>query len=451
MAITKSKPRKRTHAEMKGAESSFENSPNKQYPPSKKIAKEKQPPTKRFTRSSSRFKTKPMTEDEGSAITLYEDSKEKDSKEVNSEAVVSKLSTTALDALAVVARAQVQTLEATTVQTTIIPTEATSVAVSPFPNEGNDFSTLLQVHQITTLPNLSTIAQISTLRASVDKESAAMDELLGRRAIQTTPANTTITTTLETPTKNPNICPTVEAAIIPETTIPTPLTTPVPTPLNTPLITPVATPKATKTNPLVSPSKISDDTLSELLRINLTPKHQEQHSVNSTPPTQHQLVDEPSEETLEPSPIASQNTEPLGTPVNNTYVNMAIDSPVNEDLPQFSLRMVEHSPSMSLVSPVHTATTPPTAGDAQDDDIEVDMTRVKRRTKYKKKLKAKKKEKETKKVEIAEDTEVEDISPPNRITRQGAQSMAQAEGSVGQSYSSLPVLLEEVKVKILPL
>ncbi|KAI3746489.1 hypothetical protein L6452_08923 [Arctium lappa] len=61
--------------------------------------------------------------------------------------------------------------------------------------------------------------------------------------------------------------------------------------------------------------------------------------------------------------------------------------------------MVEHSPSMSHVSPVHTATTPPTTGDAQDDDEEVDMTRV------------------------------EDISPPKRIRRQGAQSMAQAEGS----------------------
>ncbi|KAI3672641.1 hypothetical protein L6452_38737 [Arctium lappa] len=32
-------------------------------------------------------------------------------------------------------------------------------------------------------------------------------------------------------------------------------------------------------------------------------------------------------------------------------------------------------------------------------------------------------------VEVAEDTEVEDISPPKRITRQGAQSMAQPEGS----------------------
>ncbi|KAI3746748.1 hypothetical protein L6452_09187 [Arctium lappa] len=230
------------------------------------------------------------------------------------------------------------------------------------------------------------MAQIRTLRASVDKAFAAMDELLGQRAIQATTVNTTINTTLDTPpeipenpitkpNENPNICPSVEATIIPETTIPTPLTTLVSTPLNTPLITPIATPKATKTPPLVSPSKIPDDTLSELLGINLTPKHQEQPSVNPTSPTQHQLVDDLSEKTLEPSPIASQNTEPLGT-----SVNMAIDSPY--------------------------------------DDVEVGMTRVKRRTMYKKKLKVKKKERAAKKVEIAEDIEMEDISPPKRMTRQ---------------------------------
>ncbi|KAI3771684.1 hypothetical protein L6452_02851 [Arctium lappa] len=221
------------------------------------------------------------------------------------------------------------------------------------------FSTPLQVHQIDVIPNLSTMAHISTLRASVDKAFATMDDLLGRRAIQATTVNTTITTTLDTP----------------------PVTL-----------------------------------------------HHEQPSSNPTPPVQHQLVDEPSEETLEPSPITSQNTEPLGTPVNNLSENMAIDSPVDEALPQFSPRTFEHSPSISHVSPVHTATTPPTAGDAQDEDEEVDMTRVKRRTMSKKKLKAKKKNKQTKEVKVAEDTEMEDISSPKRITRQGAQSMAQPEG-----------------------
>ncbi|KAI3734805.1 hypothetical protein L6452_14284 [Arctium lappa] len=270
----------------------------------------------------------------------------------------------------------------------IIPAKATSVAINPFPFEGNMFSTPLQVHQIDVIPNLSTMAQIRTLRASVDKAFAAMDELL--------------------------------APVIPETPIPIPFTTPIPTPENSPLITLVATPKVTKTPPLVSPSKILDDTLSQLLGINLTPKHQEQPSLNPTPPVQHQLVDETSEETLEPSPIASQNTEPLGTPVNNPSVNMAIDSPIDKAPPQFSPRTVEHSPYISHVSPVHTATSPPTAGDAQDEDEEVDMTRVKRRTVYTKKLKAKKKKKQTKEVEVAEDTEVEDISPPKRITRQRA-------------------------------
>ncbi|KAI3681111.1 hypothetical protein L6452_35894 [Arctium lappa] len=113
MAITKSKPRKRSHAEMKGAESSSENSPNKQPSPSKRFAEEKQPPAKRLTWSSSRFKTKPMTKDEGSAIDILEDSKKKNSKEVDSEAVVSKLLTTALDVLVAVAGAQVQTSETT--------------------------------------------------------------------------------------------------------------------------------------------------------------------------------------------------------------------------------------------------------------------------------------------------------------------------------------------------
>ncbi|KAI3669520.1 hypothetical protein L6452_40756 [Arctium lappa] len=338
MTITKSTPRKRSHAKMKGAESSSENSPNKQSTPSKKIAKEKQSPMKRFTR----FKTKPTTEDEGSAIALSEDLREKNSKEVDYEAVVSKLSTTTLDALAAVAEAQVQMPEAITVQTMTIPTESISVSINPFP---------------------------------------------------------------------------IEAPIIPETPIPTPLTPPIRTPLNSPLITPVATPKVTKTTPLVSPSKILDDTLSELLGINLTPKHQEKQYVNPIPPTHHQLVDETSKETQEPSPIASQNTEPLGTPVNNPSVNMVVDSPVDEDPPQFSPRMVELSPSMSHVSPVHTATTPPTAGYAQDDDEEVDMTRVRRRTMYKKKLKDKKRKRPAKEAEVVEDTEVEEISPPKRITR----------------------------------
>ncbi|KAI3770267.1 hypothetical protein L6452_01394 [Arctium lappa] len=186
------------------------------------------------------------------------------------------------------------------------------------------------------------MAQISTLRASVDKAFAAMDELLGRREIQTTPAITTITTTLDTPPEipgnlitKPTENPSVDASITPETTIPTPLTTPIPTLLNTPLITPVATPKATKTSPLVSPSKLPDDTLSELLGIDLTPlpKNQDQTSVNPTPPIQHQLVDKPSEDTLEPSPEASQNTESLGTPVNNSSLKMIIDSPVDEAPP----------------------------------------------------------------------------------------------------------------------
>ncbi|KAI3746490.1 hypothetical protein L6452_08924 [Arctium lappa] len=228
--------------------------------------------------------------------------------------------------------------EATTVQTTIIPTEPTSVAVNPFPIEGNYFSTPLQVHEITSLSNLSTMAQISTLRAYVDKAFAAMDELLGRRDIQTTTVNTIITTLdtppviLESPITKPTKKPSIEAHIIPETPIPTPLTTPIPTLLNSPLITLVTTPKVTKTPPLVSPSKIPDDTLSKLLGINLTPKHQEKQSVNPIPPTHHQLVDEPSEETQEPSPIASQNIEPLGTPVNNHSVNMVVDSPVDEAL-----------------------------------------------------------------------------------------------------------------------
>ncbi|KAI3701994.1 hypothetical protein L6452_27557 [Arctium lappa] len=345
MTITKSKPRKRSHVEMKGVEFSSENNPNKQSTPSKKIAKEKQPPTKRY-----------------SAIALSEDSREKNSKEVDSEVVVSKLSTTALDALAAVAGTQVQMPEATTVQTTIIPTEATSVLVNPFSNR-------------------------STLRASVDKAFAAMDELLGRRSIQTTTVNTTITTLdttpviPENPIPKPTENPSIEAPIIPETPIHTPLATPITTPLNSPLITPVATPKVTKTPPLVSPSKIPDDTLSELLGINLTPKHQEKQSVNPMPP------------------------------------------------PTINLWMCQHSPSMSHVSPVHTATTPPIAGDAQDGDGEVDMTRVKRRTVYKKKLKDKKKKRSAKEVEVAEDTEVEDISPPKRIKRQEVQSMAQAKGS----------------------
>ncbi|KAI3678014.1 hypothetical protein L6452_37293 [Arctium lappa] len=295
MAITKSKPRKRSHAELKGDESSSENSPNKHPSPSKKIAKEKQPPAKRLTRSSSQFKTKTMTEDKGSAIALTGDSREKNSKEVDSEAVISKLSTTALDALAAVVGAEVQTPETTPVQAKmIIPAEATSVAVNPFPTE------------------------------------------------------------------------------------------------------------VTKTPPLVSPSKILDDTLSKLLGINITLKNQDQHSVNPTPPVKYQLIDEPSEETLEPSLIASQNTEPLETPVKNPYVNMAIGSPVDEATPQFNIRAVKHSPSINHVSPVHTAS---------------------------KKPKAKKKKKQTTEVEVAEDTKVEDISPPKRITRQGAQSMAQPEGS----------------------
>ncbi|KAI3715234.1 hypothetical protein L6452_22207 [Arctium lappa] len=365
----------------------------KEPPPSKKVAKEQPPPAKRITKSSSRFKTKPLTEEEGSAIALSEDSRERSSKEVTSGAVVSKLSTTALDALAAIIGAQVQTSEASHVQNAmIIPTEATSVAVNPFPIE----------------------------------------------AIQTTPTNTTITTTLETPPEiqesliaKPTKNPSVDAPIIPETTIPTPIATPILTPLNTPAITLVATPKAYKTPPLVSPSKIPYDTLSELLGIDLTPlpKNQDQHYVNPTPPIQHKLIDEPSEETLKPSPKASQNTKPLGTPVNNPYLNMAIDSSVDEAPPQFSPRMVEHSPSMSLISPVHTATTPPTTGNAQGDDEDVDMTIVKRRTMHKKKPTAKKKKRLAKKVEIVEDVVVEDISPPKRITRQGAQAMTQAEGS----------------------
>ncbi|KAI3667608.1 hypothetical protein L6452_42674 [Arctium lappa] len=437
MAITKAKPRKRSHADMKKDESSSENSPNKHPSPSKEISKEKQPPTKRLPRSSSRFKTKPMTEDEGFIIALSKDLRGENANEVDYEIVVSKLSTTALDALAAVAGAEVQTPESTPVQAKmIIPTEATSVVINPSPFEGTMFSTPLQVHRIDATPDLSTMAQISTLKASVDKAFAVMDELLDRRAIQATTVNTTITTTLETPPvipENPITKPTenpsVEAPIILETPIPTPLTTPIPTPENSPFITPIETPKATKTPLLVSPYKIPDDTLFELLGINLTPKHQEQPSVNPTPPVQHQLVDELSEETLEPSPIASQHTEPLGTPVNNPSVNMAIDRPVDEAPPQFSLRAVEHSPSINHVSPVHTTTTPPTIGDAQEEDGEVDMTRVKRRTMSKKKLKAKKKQKKAKEVEVAEDTEVEDISPPKRITRQGAQSMAQSEGS----------------------
>ncbi|KAI3769419.1 hypothetical protein L6452_00521 [Arctium lappa] len=159
-----------------------------------------------------------------------------------------------------------------------------------------------------------------------------------------------------------------------------------------------------------------------------TTPHQEQQSVNPTPSVQHQLIDEPSEETLEPSPIASQHTEPLGTPVNNPSENMTIDSHVDEAPPQFSPRTVEQSPSINHVSPVHTATTLRTTVDAQDEDDEVDMTSVKRRTVSKKKLKAKKKQKQVKEVEVAEDTEVEGISPPKRITRQGAQSMAQPKG-----------------------
>ncbi|KAI3715483.1 hypothetical protein L6452_22467 [Arctium lappa] len=359
---------------MKGDESSSENSPNKHPSPSKKISKEKQPPAKRLTRSSSQFKTKPMTEDEGSDITLSEDSRGGggNANEVDYEAVVSKLSNTALDALATVVVAEVQTPETTPVQAKmIIPAEATSVAINPFPISGTMFSTPLQVHPIDAIPDLSTMAQISTLRAFVDKAFATIDELLGRRTIQTTTVNATITTTLETPPitpENPITKPTenpsVKAPIIPENPIPTPLTTPIPTPINSPLITPVTTPKVTKTPPLVSPSKIPDDTLSELLGINLTPKHQEQQSVNPTPSIQHQLIDEPSEETLEPSLIASQHTEPFGTPVNNPSENMAIDSPVDEAPPQFSPRAIEQSPSISHVSPVHIATTPPTAGDA---------------------------------------------------------------------------------------
>ncbi|KAI3746635.1 hypothetical protein L6452_09073 [Arctium lappa] len=300
------------------------------------------------------------------------------------------------------------------------------------------------------------MAQISTLRASVDKAFAAMDELLGRRAIQATTITTILDTPpviLEKPITKPTKNPSVEVPVVPEIPIPTPLTTPIPTPEKSPLITLIATSKVTKTPPLVSPSKIPDDTLSELLGINLTPKNQEQHSVNPTPPIQHQLVDEPSEETLELSPVASQNTEPLGTPVNNPSMNMAIDSPVDEAPPQFSPRVVEHSPSISHMSPVHTATTPPTAGDAQDEDEEVDMTRVKRRTIHTKKPKAKKKKKQTKEVEVAEDTEVEDISPPKRITRQGAQSMDQPEGSnravLQKSHSTTGGSKEEMKNTIL--
>ncbi|KAI3729795.1 hypothetical protein L6452_18463 [Arctium lappa] len=59
---------------------------------------------------------------------------------------------------------------------------------------------------------------------------------------------------------------------------------------------------------------------------------------------------------------------------------MIVDSPVDEAPPQFSPRMVEHSPSMSHVSPMHTAATLPTVGDAQDDDEKVEMTRIKKRT-----------------------------------------------------------------------
>ncbi|KAI3758348.1 hypothetical protein L6452_05908 [Arctium lappa] len=234
-----------------------------------------------------------MTEDEGSAIALSEDLREKSFKEVTSGVVVSKLSTTALDALAIVAGAQVQTPEASHVQNAmIIPTNATSVAVNPF-----------------------------------------------------------------------------------------------------------------------------------------------------------SIEDEPSEDTLEPSPEASQNTEPLRTPVNNPSLNMVIYSRVDEAPPQFSPWRVEHSPSMSPISPVLTATTPPTAGDAQDDDNDVDMTRVKRRTVYKKKPAAKKKKRQAKEVEIAENTEVEGISPPKRITRQGAQSMAQAEGSSWAVLQQSPSIAEGSKSK----
>ncbi|KAI3672642.1 hypothetical protein L6452_38738 [Arctium lappa] len=207
MAITKSKPRKRPHAEMKGDESSSENSPNKQPSPSKKIAKEKQPPMKRLTRSSSRFKTKLMTEDEGSAIALSEDSRGKE--------------------------------------------QMKSILRLSYPN----FQPLLWMHLLQSPEQKSRRRRpLITLRASVDKAFAAMDELL-------------------------------------------------------------------------------DDTPSELLGINLTPKNQEQPSVNPTPPVQHQLIDEPSEETLEPSPIASQHTEPLATPVNNPSENMALDRPIDEAPP----------------------------------------------------------------------------------------------------------------------
>ncbi|KAI3665098.1 hypothetical protein L6452_43716 [Arctium lappa] len=236
------------HATMKGTESSSENKPNEQPPPSKKVAKEQPPPMKRITRSSSRFKTKPMTEDEGSAIALSEDSRDKSShsKEVTSGAVVSKLSTTALDALAAVAGAQVQTLEASNVLTQrTIPTKATTVAINPSPTEGNIFSTLLQVHQVTTIPNLSTMAQISTLRTFMDRAFAAMDELLGRRTTQTT----TVTTILETPptipenpitkpTENPSVVAPIITETIAPTPVTTPLTTPSPTPMNTPMISP---------------------------------------------------------------------------------------------------------------------------------------------------------------------------------------------------------------------
>ncbi|KAI3718519.1 hypothetical protein L6452_19393 [Arctium lappa] len=330
---------------MKGDESSSENSPNKHPSPSKNISKEKQLPTQRLTRSYSRFKTKPMTENKGSAISLSRDSTGENANEVDYEVVVSKLSNTALDALAAVAGAEVQTPETTPVQANmIIPIEATSVAINPSPIE-----------------------------AYVDKAFATMDELLGRRAIQATTVNTTIATTLETPPvipenfiTKPTENPSVKAPIISKSPIPTPLTTPIPTPINSPLITPVTTPKVTKTPPLVSPSKIRDDTLSEHLGNNLTPKHQEQQSVNPTPP------------------------------------NMAIDSPVDEAQTQFSPRAVEHSPSISHVSPVDTTTTPLTVGDAQEEDEEVDMTRVKRRTLSKKKLEAKKKQKKAKEVEVAE-------------------------------------------------
>ncbi|KAI3718065.1 hypothetical protein L6452_18911 [Arctium lappa] len=221
--------------------------------------------------------------------------------------------------------------------------------------------------------------------------------------------------------------PSIISPITTETTITnlaiSPTATPIITLVNTPLPTPIATPIIPTSNPLVSPAIIPHETLSKLLGIEMTPvpTNLEHHqTMEQKSPIQHQLMDEPSEKTMEPTPASSEHTQPLGTPVANSPLIEVVTSHVDMAPPQSSPRDIEHTPSVSPISPMHTATTPS----------------------QKKRLTANKKKKQVVEKEIAEDTEVEEISPPKRITRLGAQTMAQYKGSSKATLQHSPSIAE---------